>query len=315
MREYRFDFYNSTNLKSYDLNESMRYQLGTLDSLDAFTRRHSENVANLTCRLCEKLHMKTYFTIYCTMCAYLHDVGKQFIPPSILQKKGRLTDEEYEIMKTHTTIGYKICMNDLKLRPYANGALYHHEGLDGSGYPNGLTRKKIPLEGKIIRVADEFDAIVSKRQYKSHVGISDTLRILLDESTSKKVGKGNALKALKEEADPKAPKIDPKIFRALVKVVIDDTEYEQYCLTDYIKYLKENISRLEQVKIYRDKHEKAQKDSEKEFFKQGVLMMLDPGETFDNCLQVLQEYKDALLVRQAELDKLHKELKAIKKMK
>ena len=86
MRKYKLDFYDSTNIKSYNSDESMRYQLSMLDSLDVFTRKHSENVANLTCRICEYLHMKSYFTVYCTICAYLHDIGKQFIPPSILQK-------------------------------------------------------------------------------------------------------------------------------------------------------------------------------------------------------------------------------------
>ena len=61
-------------------------------------------------------------------------------------------------------------MQDTNLRPYALGALYHHEALNGTGYPSGLTRKDIPIEGQIIRVADEFDAIVSKRQYKSRQG-------------------------------------------------------------------------------------------------------------------------------------------------
>lgn len=175
-----FDFYNSTSIKSYNLNETIRYQLKMLDGLDAFTRRHSDNVANITCRLCEKLGMSKGFTIYCTTCAYLHDIGKQFIPPSVLQKPSKLTDEEYEIMKTHTTIGYKMCMNDLKLRPYAAGALYHHEALDGTGYPNGIPGNKIPYEAQIIRVADEFEAITAKRQYKSHIGIIDALNILID---------------------------------------------------------------------------------------------------------------------------------------
>ena len=85
-------------------------------------------------------------------------------------------------MKTHTTLGYNMCMKDLKIRPYAAGALYHHEALNGSGYPKGLTKKDIPYEGQIIRVADEYDAIVSKRQYKSHIGISDTLKILIENS-------------------------------------------------------------------------------------------------------------------------------------
>ena len=164
MKTEVFDFYNSTSIKSYNLDETIRYQLKMLDGLDAFTRKHSDNVANITCRLCEKLKLSKGFTIYCTTCAYLHDIGKIFIPPSVLQKPGKLTEEEYEIMKTHTSIGYKICMNDLKLRPYAAGTLYHHESLDGTGYPHGVTADKIPYEAQIIRVADEFEAITAKRQ-------------------------------------------------------------------------------------------------------------------------------------------------------
>ena len=176
MKEEVFDFYSPTALKSYNLDKTMQYQLNILGSLDMFTRKHSEHVANITCRLCERLHCTKGFTEYCTICAYLHDIGKQFIPPEILQKPSKLTDEEFEIMKTHTTIGYNICMNDLKLRPYAAGPIYHHEALNGTGYPKGLTKKDIPYEGQIIRVADEYDAIVSKRQYKTHIGITDTLK-------------------------------------------------------------------------------------------------------------------------------------------
>lgn len=313
MKEFRMDFYQSTNLKSYDLNESIRYQLGMLDSLDAFTRKHSENVANLSCRICEKLHMKSYFTVYCTTCAYLHDIGKQFIPASILQKNGPLTDEEYEVMKTHTTIGYKMCMSDLKLRPFANGALYHHEALNGTGYPNGVSAKDIPLEGKIIRVADEFDAIVSKRQYKSHVGICDTLKILLEE-TKTKVTKTDALNTMSKEANKKICKIDPKIFKALVKIVIDDTEYEIYCLGDYLKYLKENISRLEKISHYKEKFDKIENPLEKKSFLNGVSIFFQTGENFDNCLQVLKEYREAYSSRAEDLDKLKSELKLIKKI-
>lgn len=100
----KFDFYSKTSLKSYNLDDIMRYQLSMLNSLDAFTRIHSENVANITCRLCEYLRMNKNFTIYATICAYLHDIGKIFIPPAILQKTSPLTDEEYEIIKKHTTI-------------------------------------------------------------------------------------------------------------------------------------------------------------------------------------------------------------------
>ena len=145
------DFYSPVNLKSYNLDQSMRYQLNMLSGLDVFTRKHCEHVANLACRICEYLHASQKFTIYCTICAYLHDIGKLFIPSSILQKPGKLTEEEYVVMKTHTTLGYEMCMKDLKLRPYASGALNHHEALNGTGYPNGLTKKDIPYEAQIIR--------------------------------------------------------------------------------------------------------------------------------------------------------------------
>ena len=132
MKQPEFDFYDKTSLKSYNLDKTMRYQLDVLGNLDFFTRRHSENVANLVCRICEYLHAGTKFTVFCTICGYVHDLGKMFIPSEILNKPDKLTDEEYEIMKTHTTKGYEMCMKDLELRPYAIGALYHHEALNGS---------------------------------------------------------------------------------------------------------------------------------------------------------------------------------------
>ena len=101
-----FDFYDKASLKSYNLSENMRYQLNMLDTLDVFTRKHCENVASITCRLCEYLHCRKGFTEFCTIGAYLHDIGKLYIPPEILQKPGKLTEEEFETMKTHTTLGY-----------------------------------------------------------------------------------------------------------------------------------------------------------------------------------------------------------------
>lgn len=301
MKEEKFDFYSKTSLKSYNLDEAMRYQLSMLDSLDAFTRKHSENVANLTCRICEYMNASNKFTVYCTICAYLHDIGKLFIPPRILQKQSSLTEEEYEIMKTHTTTGYNMCMKDLKLRPYANGTIYHHEALDGSGYPKGLTKKNIPIEGQIIRVADEYDAIVSKRQYKSHIDISDTLAILIEDATA--------------SSGQKYGKINPKILKALIKVVIDDIEYEKYCVKEYTKYLEENITRLKEIDKYAIKMKQAKKDKDKTYYENGVKLLLVQGESLDNYLDVLHEYEQAHIVRSDILKKLDSEIKKIKKMK
>lgn len=306
-----FDFYDRTSLKSYNLDKSMQYQLNILGSLDVFTRKHCENVASIVCRLCEYLHCSKSFTEYCTICAYLHDIGKQFIPSSVLQKNGPLTDEEYEIMKTHTSIGHKICMNDLKLRPYAAGTIYHHEALNGTGYPNALVKKDIPYEGQIIRVADEYDAIVSKRQYKSHIGIIDTLKILIDECKPVK----DPQKSRIPVKDKKLGKNNPIIVKALIKVVIDDSEYEISCIMDYLKDLKLEIKRLEEVEKYDKKRLSSKSDSKKDYFLNGMKCLLVGEETVDNYAEVLNSYRRINQERNEHIKKLFEEIKVIKKLK
>ena len=309
-----FDFYDPTSLKAYNLDKTMQYQLNILGSLDVFTRKHCENVANLTCRICEKLHCQKGFIEYCTICAYLHDIGKQFIPQEILQKPGRLTDEEYEVMKTHTTIGYNICMNDPKLRPYAAGPIYHHEALNGTGYPKGLTKKDIPYEGQIIRVADEYDAIVSKRQYKSHIGITDTLKIIIDNTKPlQEVNKSDALNEMAENA--KLGKDNPIIVKALIKVVIEDIEYEISCTLDYVNNLSKEIKRLKEVDKYHEKMLKANSDKKKQYFLEGMKIFLTSEETPENYQEILTQYQKAYENRKKRIDKLFDEIKIIKKLK
>lgn len=311
---YELDFYDKTNLKSYNLDESMRYQLNMLDRLDVFTRKHCENVASLTCRLCEYLHCNKDFTVYCTICAYLHDIGKLFIPPEVLQKPGKLTQEEYSIMKSHTTLGYNLCMKDLKLRPYFAGAYYHHEALNGSGYPQGLTKKEIPYEAQIIRVADEYDAIVSKRQYKSHIGISDTLQILIENSKPKEVENQSSL-LQKTDERIRYGKNNPIIVKTLFKVVIDDIEYEIYCTEQYVKDLQNELKRFEQINKYKEKMETAKKEKDKNYYLEGMKMLLKNNETLENYSSLYEEYKKAYEVRKAMIDNLYKEIKIIKKLK
>ena len=319
-----FDFYDRTSLKSYNLDKTMQYQLNILGSLDVFTRQHSENVASLVCRICQYLHCSKEFTEYCTICAYLHDIGKQFIPASILQKQSALTSEEFEIMKTHTTIGYKICMDDLKLRPYAAGPLYHHEALNGTGYPNGLTKEDIPYEGQIIRVADEYDAIVSKRQYKSHIGIVDTLNILIDET--KPIKNSDVMKVLIEETKPehnssgnvKIPtlgKNNPIVVKALIKVIIDDTEYEISCIMDYLKDLKPEIKRLEEIEKYDKKRLSSKNESKQNYYLEGMKCLLIGEETIDNYLEILNSYRNIVKTQNEHINKLFEEIKTIKKLK
>lgn len=313
-KEEFYDFYDRSSLKSYNLDKTMQDQLNALSSLDVFTRKHCENVANLTCRICEYLHCSKGFTEYCTICAYMHDLGKLFIPPHILQKPGKLTDEEYDIIKTHTTIGYNMCIKDEKLRPYAAGPLYHHEALNGTGYPNGLHKKDIPYEGQIIRVADEYDAIVSKRQYKSHIGISDTLKIIIENTKpNQNIKSSDALSEVAKNA--KLGKNNPIIVKALIKVVLDDIAYEISCTQNYVDYLSENIKRFKTVHKYYDKMINAKNENKKLYFKQYTEMYFEKGETIENFQEIEQEYINAYQNRKATIDNLYGEIKVIKKLK
>lgn len=311
MAQNKIDFYSPLNIKSYNLDQTMRYQLNMLERLDPFTRRHSENVANLCCRICEYLHCKKIFTVHCTISGYLHDIGKMFIPPEILNKPGRLTEEEYEIIKKHTTLGYDMCIKDPSLRPYAQGALNHHEALDGTGYPNGIKKKEIPYEAQIIRVADEYDALVTKRQYKTHVNISETLKDLIKDA--KPDPKFIALDQLSSKE--KTGKVNGSILKKLFKVVIDDTLYEISGVMDYIEYLKEQIKRLELIESYKKKADASNKQKTKDYYHEGMRLLFQNGENFENCTQILEEYKQALITRKDLVNKLYEEIKIIKKLR
>lgn len=302
-----FNFYDQTYLKSYNLDKSIQYQLNLLDSLDIYTRKHSENVATITCNLCKKLHLSKGFTEYCTICAYLHDVGKLFIPSSILQKPSQLTEEEYETMKKHTTLGYKLCIKDSKLRPYYAGPYYHHESLDGTGYPQGLVKKDIPFEAQIIKVADEYDALVHKRQYKSHIGISDSLKIIIENTKPSKDAPENT-------GYTRAGKLNKKVVKKLLKVVIDDVEYELSIVMDYVDSLKEEIDRYKKIDHYIKKRNSAKNENQRIYYDEYIKLYLHPGESVDMFNQLYRELLDSYELRKANVDNLLKEIKIIKKL-
>ena len=314
MKKEVYDFYDRTALKSYNLDKRMQDQLDALSQLDVFTRKHCENVAAITCRLCEYLHCSKKFTEYTTICAYMHDIGKLFIPSSILQKPSKLTDEEFEIMKKHTTIGYQMCMKDEKLRTYAAGPLYHHEALNGTGYPRGLKKKDIPYEGQIIRVADEYDAIVSKRQYKSHVGITDTLKIIINNTKPlQEVEKSDALHGLIESV--KLGRDNPAIVKTLIKVVLDDINYEIFCTQEYVDSLIDSVKRLEKAEKYYKKMQEHKNTSKEQYFYEYTKMYLESGETVENFMNIKNEYETAYVNRKTKINSLYDEIKKIKKLK
>lgn len=311
MFENKFDFYSPINLKSYNLDQIIRYQLDILGKLDPFTKKHSENVANLCCRLCEYLRCKKSFIVHCTIGGYLHDVGKMFISPEILNKPDRLTDEEFEVMKTHTTLGYNLCMSDVRLRPYALFPLDHHEALDGTGYPNGLKKKDIPYGAQIVRIADEYDALVTKRQYTTHVHISDTLKDLIKDAQPDP--RFVALDQLSSKE--KTGKINGAILKQLFKVVIDDTLYEISGVMDYVEYLKNQIKRLELIDSYQKKADASNNEKTKSYYHEGMTLLFQQGENMDNYKKILEEYKEALQNRKHVIEQLYNEIKIIKKLR
>ena len=263
MYKETIDFYDSSSVKLYNLDKNMRYQLSVLEHLDNITKRHCINVGNLSCRICQYLRLNKKFTLHTTICGYLHDIGKMFIPKEILEKPGRLTDEEYEVMKTHTTLGFDYCNKDFQLKLYSEGPLYHHEALNGTGYPQGLTKKDIPFSAQVIRVADEYDAIVTKRHYTTHVNISETLKELIKDATPDFYAQAAALDQL--STNSKLGKVNPTVLKALFKAVIEDTLYEISCVVDYIDYLKDNVKRLELIGKYKAKMESTDKQKKKEY--------------------------------------------------
>ena len=109
----------------------------------------------------------------------LHDVGKIGIPETVLKKPGKLDDDEWQIMKQHPTIGVdKVLSPNVALREFIPIVKYHHERLDGKGYPEGLKGEEIPLEARIVSVADAYHALVSDRPYRKGMSVEKACSIL-----------------------------------------------------------------------------------------------------------------------------------------
>lgn len=159
------------------INESIETFTGFIDAKDPYTNGHSKRVALYTRQIAEELGYggeeldKIYYV------ALLHDCGKIGVPDNILGKPDRLTDEEFDIIKTHTTRGSEILDSFKSLEHVGDGAHYHHERYDGKGYPAGLAGEKIPYIARIICVADSFDAMNSDRVYRKRL----TKEQILDE--------------------------------------------------------------------------------------------------------------------------------------
>jgi len=203
-------------IKVKDLNTSLANIENVLFSLanaveekDPYTQGHIRRVAEMAVALAKKMNLSSTEIEAIRYGGILHDVGKIGIPVEILNKPGKLSPTEWEIMKKHSIGGYKIC---LPLKKSLKGALdvirYHHEKLDGSGYPDGLKGNEIPLSARVMAVVDIYDALTTTRPYRL--------------ALSKEV----ALKTIQKESD--LGKLDKNVVKELIELLKDWHEIDHF---------------------------------------------------------------------------------------
>ncbi len=178
---------------------------GTVDAKDSYTKGHSLRVAKYAKEISRRIGKDEEFQKRIYYMGILHDVGKIGIPDTIIQKKGKLTDEEYGIIKTHPVIGEEVLKNITDMPDLYYGAKWHHERYDGKGYPDGLKGEEIPLEARIIAVADAYDAMSSKRSYRDALPQS---------------------KVRDETVRVRGTQLDPLLADEMIKMIDEDPDYK-----------------------------------------------------------------------------------------
>lgn len=157
---------------------SIQMLAGAVDEKDPYTRGHSDRVTRYSLLIAKEMNLPSSFMETLQISAQLHDVGKIGIEDRILKKPGALTEEEFEVMKTHTTKGANILRPVPQLAEMLPGIELHHEALDGRGYPYGLQGDQIPLLARVIAVADTFDALTTNRPYQTAHTPEQALQII-----------------------------------------------------------------------------------------------------------------------------------------
>ena len=188
IREVR-DLTSSFNLASASIREArqnlqhahvefVEALANALDARDGYTAGHSDRVSELSCATAKAMGVTGDDLEQIRIGALLHDIGKIGIADSVLQKPGRLTDEEFAIVKQHPTIGRRILECVQSFAPYLAAVELHHENWDGTGYPRGQAGEQTPLVARIIHVSDAYDAMTSDRSYRKGMGHTRAISIL-----------------------------------------------------------------------------------------------------------------------------------------
>src|SRR4030066_247969 len=168
------------------------------------TEEHAMRMANLSLLVGEKINLKYNELNELRLLAILHDIGKISISDSIILKPGKLTTEEWEVIKRHPEVGYRLANSSRDLEQIARGILYHHERWDGKGYPEGLKGNKIPVISRIVAIADAFDAMTNDRPYR------------------KAMSNYEAIEEIKRES---GSQFDPSLAKLFAEVLVDDDSF------------------------------------------------------------------------------------------
>jgi len=160
--------------------ETIEFLADVVDKRDPYTASHSYRVANYVERIAKEMQLPYEQIERLVMAGRVHDLGKIGINDRILQKPNKLTDSEYKDMKTHPEIGYQVLSPLEMYKDILNIVLYHHERVDGKGYPRSLNSKNIPMGAKIIAVADSYDAMTSDRPYRKAMNEEDAIQELIN---------------------------------------------------------------------------------------------------------------------------------------
>ncbi|MCI8372661.1 MAG: diguanylate cyclase [Lachnospiraceae bacterium] len=175
--ELEIQVFNKTREAETVVLQSIMAIANTIDAKDAYTKGHSERVAEYSAVIAKEMGWSEEEVQLLYNIALLHDIGKIGIPDSILNKPGRLTDDEFSIIKQHTVTGGEILKDIHSMQNAFIAARYHHERYDGRGYPNGLKGEEIPIYARVIAVADAYDAMTSNRVYRKKL----SNKVVIDE--------------------------------------------------------------------------------------------------------------------------------------
>lgn len=154
-----------------DYHEIIECITGALDAKDNYTAGHSQRVSDMAYQICKLVGLSHRDMERIHIAAHLHDIGKIGVPDYILNKPGKLNEEEWEQMKKHPEIGANILSKSHRLMDLYEMVLYHHERYDGGGYPAGLKAEQIPVGARIIAICDSIDAMTSNRHYRNAMSL------------------------------------------------------------------------------------------------------------------------------------------------